>query len=100
MHLEGANVLQLQFVGGAPEIAAELRNRMDVGSLRRWREIADRHVLDHAATQRAHLGHLKASCPRGGCNTQSSQTGSQSHDLAAPAAIAASFNLQATSAGM
>jgi hypothetical protein len=25
--------------------------------LRRWRQIANRHVLDHAAAQRAHLGH-------------------------------------------
>src|SRR4051794_33333646 len=30
---------------------------MHVGSLRCRRQIADRHVLDHAATQRAHLGH-------------------------------------------
>jgi len=27
--------------------------------LRRRRQIADRHVLNHAAAQRAHLGHLK-----------------------------------------
>ena len=92
MHLEGANILQLQFVGGSPEIAAELRNRADVGSLRRRREIADGHVLDHAAAQRAHLGHLETSCLGMGCNTQSSQTGGQSRDLAARAAIAASFN--------
>jgi hypothetical protein len=26
--------------------------------LSRRRKIADRHVLDHAAAQRAHLGHL------------------------------------------
>ncbi|TSD82734.1 transposase [Mycobacterium sp. KBS0706] len=30
---------------------------MDVGSLRRRRQIADRHVLDHATAQRAQLGH-------------------------------------------
>jgi len=41
------------------KILAELRNRVDVGSLRRRRQIADRHVLDHAATHRAYLGHLK-----------------------------------------
>ena len=34
MHLESSNVIQLQFVGGSTEIAAELRNRADVGSLR------------------------------------------------------------------
>jgi hypothetical protein len=42
MHLESANVLQLQFVRGLSEIAAELRNRADVGSLRRRRKIAER----------------------------------------------------------
>src|ERR1700704_140154 len=96
MHLKCANVLQLQFVRGPPEIAAELRNRADVGSLRRWREIADGHVLDHAAAQRAHLGHLEISCLGAGCNTRSSQTGGQLSDLAARAAIAASFNLEAS----
>src|ERR1700724_336004 len=92
MHLESANVLQLQFVGGSTEIAAELRNRADVGSLCRWRKIADGHVLDHAVAQRAHLGHLEISCLGAGCNTRSSQTGGQLSDLAARAAIAASFN--------
>src|ERR1700694_4692341 len=53
MHLESANILQFQFVGGSTEIAAELRNRADVGSLCRWRKIADGHVLDHALAQRA-----------------------------------------------
>src|ERR1700724_1538034 len=91
MHLESANVLQLQFVGGSTEIAAELRNRADVGSLCRWRKIADGHVLDHAWAQRAHLGHLEISCLGAGC-TKSSQTGGQLIDLAARAAIAASFN--------
>src|ERR1700730_8169014 len=92
MHLESANVLQLQFVRGSTEIAAELRNRADVGSLCRWRKIADGHVLDHAVAQRAHLGHLEISCLGAGCNTRSSQTGGQLSDLAARAAIAASFN--------
>src|ERR1700736_1989448 len=82
MHLESANVLQLQFVGGSTEIAAELRNRADVGSLCRWRKIADGHVLDHAVAQRAHLGHLEISCLGAGCNTRSSQTGGQLSDLA------------------
>src|ERR1700724_3551570 len=92
MHLESANVLQLQFVRGSTEIAAELRNRADVGSLCRWRKIADGHVLDHAVAQRAHLGHLEISCLGAGCNTRSSQTGGQLSDLAARAAIAASMD--------
>src|SRR3984893_7734508 len=56
MHLESANVLQLQFVRGSTEIAAELRNRADVGSLCRWRKIADGHVLDHAVAQKGSSG--------------------------------------------
>jgi hypothetical protein len=47
--LIGANVLQRQRLRGAAEKSAELRHRVDIGSLRRRREIADRHVLDHAA---------------------------------------------------
>jgi hypothetical protein len=35
-----------------------LSYRVDVGSLRGGRQIADRHVLDHATAQRAHLDHL------------------------------------------
>src|SRR5258707_10159302 len=48
------------------EIAAELRNRTDVGSLRRRRQITDGHVLDHATAQKAHCGHLETSCLGGG----------------------------------
>ena len=57
VHLEGPHVLQRQFVRGTSEKPTELRNRMYVGSLRRRREVADRHVLDHAAAKRADLGH-------------------------------------------
>src|SRR5271169_5479028 len=52
--------------GRVTEITAELRNGMDVRSLGGRRQIADRHVLDHATTQRARLSHLKTSCLRGG----------------------------------
>src|SRR6266700_7103943 len=44
---------------------AELHYAADIGSLCRRREIADGHVLDHTATERAHLGHLGTSCPKG-----------------------------------
>jgi hypothetical protein len=36
---------------GPTEISAQLRYRGKVGSLRRRRQIADRHVLDHAAAE-------------------------------------------------
>src|SRR6266480_5465276 len=44
---------------------AELHYAADIGSLCRRREIADGHVLDHTATESAHLGHLGTSCPKG-----------------------------------
>src|SRR5258707_8165344 len=62
MNLEGADVFQFQPIRRFAEIAAELRNRTDVGSLRRRRQITDGHVLDHATAQRAHCGHLETSC--------------------------------------
>src|SRR5260221_3463958 len=57
MDLEGPDILQTKAIRRASEITAELGDGMNVGSLRRRRQIADRHVLDHAAAQRAHLGH-------------------------------------------
>jgi hypothetical protein len=57
--LEGADILQLETIGGPTEIPAQLRYRGKVGSLRRRRQIADRHVLDHAAAKRAQISHLK-----------------------------------------
>src|SRR3954453_23494561 len=92
MDLEGVEVVQRQFIRRAVKISAELRNRANVGSLRRRRHVADGHVLDHAATKRAYLGHLGNSCLRVGCNPSSSQTGDRSRHQAAPAAVAASFN--------
>jgi hypothetical protein len=63
--LEGADILQLETIGGPTEISAQLRYRGKVGSLRRRRQIADRHVLDHAAAKRADLSHRKTSCLKG-----------------------------------
>ncbi len=57
MDLKGTHIFEVQPLRRAAEIPAELRHRMHVGSLRCRRQIADRHILDHAATQRAHLGH-------------------------------------------
>jgi hypothetical protein len=60
MHLKGTNLLRAKPVGRPAEMTGKLRHRMNVGSLRRRRQIADRHVLDHAPTQRAHLSHIIA----------------------------------------
>src|ERR1700729_1073079 len=57
MNLKGPDVLQTKLVRRAAEEAAELGNRMHIRSLGRRRQIADCHILDHAPTQRAHLGH-------------------------------------------
>jgi hypothetical protein len=43
----------------AAEETAELGDRVDVGLLGCWREVANRHVVDHAATRRHYLSHLR-----------------------------------------
>jgi hypothetical protein len=58
VHLVGANLRQAQPIRRPLKMLAELGYRMHVTSLRRRRQISDLHVLNHAATQRAHLGHL------------------------------------------
>ena len=89
--LIGANVLQRQRLRGSAEEPAELRHRVDVGSLRRRREVADRHVLDHAATKRAGLGHRKAPVWKGVSTTQTFQSGAPPAKQS-PCRAAASFN--------
>ena len=64
MNLEGADVLQAKPVRGPAEVAAELADRVQIGSLRRRRQIADGHVLGHAAALRADLGHRGAPVSR------------------------------------
>src|SRR3954449_337097 len=59
MELVGAHLFQAEPVRRAPEMTAELGDCIEVGLLRRWRQIADHHVVDHAPAQRADLGHRK-----------------------------------------
>src|ERR1019366_7389765 len=66
VNLESADVFQFQLIRRSAKIPAELQNRADVGLLRRWRKIADCHVLNHATAKRAHLGHLITSWLSGG----------------------------------
>src|ERR1700674_5504738 len=76
MNLKGAHVFQAEAIRRASKISAELRDGVELGSLCPPRQSADRHVLDHATTQRAHLGHLETSCLRGGLqHPRSFQTG-------------------------
>src|SRR3974390_1209752 len=90
MNLERADILQAQMVGGSAKIPTELRYGGKVGSLGRRRQIADRHVLDHAAAKRAGLSHWRNSCLKGwgSENPQSSQTGGERCDRLSNAAKA------------
>jgi hypothetical protein len=65
MNLKGVDIFQAQTIRGATKIPAELRYGAEVRLLRRRRQIADRHVLDHTAAKRADLNHPKTSCLKG-----------------------------------
>src|ERR1700745_2123676 len=94
MNLEGVDIFEAETIRRAAKIPAELRYRVEIRLLRRRREIADRHVLDHAAAKRADLSHRKTSCLKGWVakNPRSSQTGGDYCDCLLTAAPAASFN--------
>src|SRR6266446_4930802 len=65
MKLKRVDIFQAKTIRGATKIPTELRYRIEVRLLRRRRQIADRHVLDHAAAKRADLSHRKTSCLKG-----------------------------------
>src|SRR2546430_10375686 len=94
MNLKGVDIFQAETIRRAAKIPAQLRYRAEVRLLRRRRQIADRHVLDHAAAKRADLSHRKTSCLKGWVakNPRSSQTGGDYCDRPLTAAPAASFN--------
>jgi hypothetical protein len=70
MNLEGVNIFKAETIRRAAKIPAELQYCVEVGLLCRRRQIADRHVFDHAAAKRADLGHRKTSCLKGwACKT-------------------------------
>src|SRR6202011_5458688 len=93
--LVGANLLDTQPIRRTAKKTAELGNRVDVGLLGCWREVANRHVVDHPSTQRGHLSHHRISCLMiGSGQPQSSQTGAASRQVHSPLAQAGSFNGQ------
>src|SRR5262249_62151900 len=94
MNLKRVHIFQAKTIRGAPKMPTELRYCIEVRLLRRRRQIADRHVLDHAAAKRADLSHRKTSCLKGGAakNPRSSQTGGNYCDRPLTAAPAAPFN--------
>jgi hypothetical protein len=65
MNLESENIFQAKTIRGAAKVPAQLRYGVEVRLLRRRRQIADRHVLDHTAAKRADLSHRKTSCLKG-----------------------------------
>src|SRR6266704_2533380 len=64
-----AHVLRLGEVGRAAEKRREVLDPLHVVMLGFWRELADRHVFDHAPAQRAHrlVGHGDAPVLSEGC---------------------------------
>src|SRR5438034_3790390 len=65
MQLVGADVLHPEPIRRPLEVAAKLCHRVEIRLLRRWRQIADCHVLDHALAERADRSHLGAPVLRG-----------------------------------
>src|SRR5215469_14240651 len=59
MQLKAAYIFRFGCIGGSLEVARELLDPSHIVMLGLLRELADRHVLDHAPTQRADslLGH-------------------------------------------
>ena len=57
--LVGSNFLQPEPVGRAVEMAGAFGDRVHVAALCHRRQVAQLHVLDHAAAQWGHLGHWR-----------------------------------------
>src|SRR6476646_1655479 len=97
MNLEGMDICQAKTIRGATKIPTELRYRIEVRLLRRRRQIADRHVFDHAAAKRADLSHRKTSCLKGWALTPTILSDRKRVlRLPSTAAPAASFNHDCT----
>src|SRR5262249_36940046 len=62
--LVGTNILEAETIRGSPKILAKLLDVVDINFPSRRRQIADRHVLDHATAQRADTfsPHSEGSC--------------------------------------
>src|SRR5580658_7848881 len=76
MKLIGSDILYAEAIRRRAKMPAELAERVDVGLLRRRREIADRHVFDHALAKRARRSHRGPPVVRGvDVTVTSSQTG-------------------------
>jgi hypothetical protein len=57
MQLIRSDVLDAEAIRRLSKMTAEFSDRVDIRLLRRLREIADRHVFDHALAKRARRSH-------------------------------------------
>src|SRR6516164_8137033 len=82
MQLKAAYIFRFGCIGGSLEVARELLDPSHIVMLGLLRELADRHVLDHAPTQRADslLGHGSAPVLSEGLVTPHLKTG-RTHPL-------------------
>src|SRR5215475_11818539 len=69
MQLKAAYIFRCGCIGGALEVAREVLDPLHIVMLGLLRELADRHVFDHAPTQRADslFGHGDAPVLSEGC---------------------------------
>src|ERR1700692_2006040 len=69
MKLIAAQVFEARGIGRAAEESGEMLYPLHVVMLGLWRELAGRHVFDHALPQRAYglIGHGGCSCLDEGC---------------------------------
>src|SRR5271170_3842959 len=69
MKLIAAHVFEARGIGRTAEESREVLDPLHVVMLGLRRELADRHVFDHALPQRAYglIGHEGCSCLDGGC---------------------------------
>src|SRR5215471_3436857 len=77
MQLKLAYIFWFGCIGGALEVSREVLDPLHIVMLGLLRELADRHVLDHAPTQRADslLGHGDAPVLSEGCKPLHLKTG-------------------------
>jgi IS5 family transposase len=66
MKLIGSDILDAETIWRCSKMPAELSDRVDVGLLGRLREVADRHVFDHALAKWARRSHRGPPVVRGG----------------------------------
>jgi hypothetical protein len=77
-------ILEVECLRRALEETCELRDRMDLRALRCRRQIADRHLHDHAAAQGAYPGHRGSPVSGWGEAPQPWQTKDNTHAASPP----------------